>query len=136
MTGQAKSCPATNAKLFPGGTDAVLFTVLCLRGIRQKTKPSVMVLHANRRWLCLLTALLFAISSMAHAYAMTDASMKMPSAAMESSAPDHGMDCGGNDKAPHAACVAMCATAVAILSEPVAMTFVVAMRDIAPGVNL
>ena len=74
--------------------------------------------------------MLFAVSSIAHAYAMTDAAMKMPSAAMESSAPDHGMDCGGSDKATHAACVAMCATAVAILSEPVAILFAVAMQDI------
>jgi hypothetical protein len=88
-----------------------------------------MVLRAHRRWLCALTALLFAIGSIAHAYAMTDAAMNMPSAAMQSS--DHGMDCGGSDKATHAACVAMCATAFAILSEPVATLFVVAMQDIA-----
>jgi hypothetical protein len=87
-----------------------------------------MVLHSNRRWLCLLTALVFAISSMAHAYAMTDAAMKMPSGAMESSAPDHGMDCGGGpDKAT---CMAICAMAVAILSAPVAISFVAAMQDI------
>jgi hypothetical protein len=89
-----------------------------------------MVPHANRRWLCLLAALLFAIGNMAHAYAMTDAAMKMPSAAMESSAPDDGMDCGGKDKAAHAACVAMCATTVAILCEAVVVPFVVAMQDI------
>jgi hypothetical protein len=88
-----------------------------------------MVLQANRRWLCLLTALLFAIGSMAQAYAMTDAAMK-PSGAMESSAPDDGMDCGGSDKAANAVCVAMCATAVAILSEPVAIPFAAAMQDI------
>jgi hypothetical protein len=87
-----------------------------------------MVIRANRRWLCLLTALLFAIGSVAHAYAITDAAMNMPSAAMESS--DHGMDCGGSDKAAHAACVATCATAFAILSEPVAVPFVVAMQDV------
>ena len=40
------------------------------------------------------------------------------------------MDCGGSDKAAHAACIAMCATAVAILSELVAVPFVVAMQDI------
>jgi hypothetical protein len=95
-----------------------------------------MALHANRRWLCLLTALLFAIGGVAHAYAMTDAAMKMPSAAMESSVSDHGMDCGGGDKAAHAACVAMCATAVAILGEPVAIPFVVAMQDIVVATDL
>jgi hypothetical protein len=89
-----------------------------------------MVIRANRRWLSLLTAFLFAIGSVAHAYAMTDAAMNMPSAAMESSMPDHGMDCGGNNKAAHAACIAMCATAFAILSEPVATPFVVAMQDV------
>ena len=73
---------------------------------------------------------------MAHAYGMTDAAMKMPSAAMESSAPDHSMDCGGNDKAAHAACVAMCATAVAILSEPAAIPFVVAMQKIVAPTEL
>src|SRR5882757_11063216 len=78
------------------------FTALCLRSTRQKTKPAIMALRAHRRWLCLLMALLFAVSGAAHAYAMTDAAMKMPSAAMESSMSDqsmadHGMDCGGSD---------------------------------------
>jgi hypothetical protein len=95
-----------------------------------------MVIRANRHWLCLLTALLFAISSVAHAYAMTDAAMKMPSAAMESSMPDQDMDCGGSDKAAHAACVALCATAVAILSDPVAIPILVAMQDIVAAVEL
>jgi hypothetical protein len=94
-----------------------------------------MALRANRRWLSLLMALLFAVSGAAHAYAMTDAAMKMPSTAMESSIsdqsmPDHGMDCGGNDKAARADCIAMCATAVGILSELVAVPFAVAMHDI------
>lgn len=93
-----------------------------------------MVVRANRRWLCALTALLFAIGSVAHAYAMTDAAMNTPSAAMESS--DHGMDCGGGDKAAHATCVAMCATAFAILSEPIATPFVVAMQDITADPDL
>jgi hypothetical protein len=101
-----------------------------------------MALRANRRWLCLLTALLFAVSGVAHAYAMTDAAMKMPVAAMDSAMPDqpmadHGMDCGGGgDKAAHADCIAMCATAVAILSELVAVPFVVAMQDIVTAAEL
>jgi len=101
-----------------------------------------MALRAHRRWLCLLTALLFAVSGAAHAYAMTDAAMKMPSAAMASATPDQrmmpdGMDCGGgSDKAAHAACVAMCATAVGILSELVAVPFVVAMHDIVAAAEL
>ena len=93
-----------------------------------------MVIRANRRWLCLLTALLFAIGSVAHAYAMTDAAMNMSSAAMESS--DHGTDCGGNDKAAHSACVAMCATTFAILSDPVATPFVVAIQDVVADPDL
>ena len=88
-----------------------------------------MVLHVNRRWLCLLTALLFAIGGMAQAYAMTDAAMKMPSAAMEGAASDHDMDCGGGDKAIDAACVALCATAAAVLPAPIAITFVAALQD-------
>ena len=96
-----------------------------------------MVLRSNRRWLCLLTALLFAISSTAHAYAMTDAAMKMPSVAMESSSPEHGMDCGGGpDKAAQATCMAICAMAVAILSAPVAIPIVVAMQDIVAASEL
>jgi hypothetical protein len=101
-----------------------------------------MAFRANRRWLCLLTALLFAVSGVAHAYAMTDAAMKMPSAAMDSVMPDqsmadHGMDCGGGGgKAAHADCIAMCATAAAILSELVAVPFVVAMQDIVTAAEL
>jgi hypothetical protein len=93
-----------------------------------------MALRANRRWLCLLTALLFAVSGAAHAYAMTDAAMKMPAMASamldQDVMPDHGMDCGGSSKAAHADCIAMCATAAAILSELVAVPFVVTMHDI------
>jgi hypothetical protein len=96
-----------------------------------------MALRSNRRWLCLVTALLFAISSTAHAYAMTDAAMKMPSVAMESSSPEHGMDCGGGpDKAAQATCMAICAMAVAILGAPVAISFVVAMQDIVAAPEL
>ena len=99
-----------------------------------------MALRANRRWLCLLTVLLFAVSGAVHAYAMTDAAMKR--SAMESSMsgqgmmPDHGMDCGGSSKATHADCIAMCATAVGILSELVAVPVVVAMQDIVAAVEL
>lgn len=94
-----------------------------------------MVLHANRRWLCLLIALLFAIGSTGHVYAMTDMAMKMTSAAMESSAPDRDMDCGG-DKVMHVACIAMCATAVGILGEPVSMPLVVVDQEVAFAAEL
>jgi hypothetical protein len=85
-------------------------------------------------------AFLFAVSGAAHAYAMTDAAMKMP--AMESSMsdqgmmPDHAMGCGGSDKAARADCIAMCATAVGILSELIAVPFVVAMHDIVAAAEL
>jgi hypothetical protein len=87
----------------------------------------------------MLTALLFAVSGAVHAYAMTDAAMKMP--AMESSSdqdmmPDHGMDCGGSSKAAHAECIAMCATAVGIVCELVEVPFVVAMQDIVTAAEL
>ena len=95
-----------------------------------------MALHAKRRLLCFVTALLFAISSVAHVYGATQATMKMPAAAMEASVPDHGMDCGGDDKAAHAACIAMCATAVAILSEPAAIPFVVVTQSIESAAEL
>ena len=90
-----------------------------------------MAVRANRRMLCLLMALLFAVSSVAHVYAATEAAMKMPSAAMAAS--EHGMDgmdCGGSDKAAHAACVAMCATAVAILNEPIVVPLVLAVQSV------
>jgi hypothetical protein len=91
-----------------------------------------MVFHVNRRWLCPLTALLFAIGGMAQACAMTDAAMKLPSAAMECAASDHDMDCGGGsgDRTADAACVALCATAVAVLPALRVMTFAVVMQDV------
>ena len=96
-----------------------------------------MVFRSNRRWLCLVTAVLFAISSTAYAYAMTDAAMKMPGVAMESSSPDHGMDCGGGaDKTAQATCMAICAMAVAILNAPVAITFAVGMQDMVAAPEL
>jgi hypothetical protein len=95
-----------------------------------------MAFRARRRLFGLLTAVLFALSSVAHVYAATEATMKMPTTAMESFAPDHGMDCGGVDKAAHAACIAMCATAVAILGETIAVPFIVAAQDVEPDPEL
>jgi hypothetical protein len=90
--------------------------------------------RAKRRPFCLLIALLFALSGVVQVYAATTSLMQMPSATMDSSASDHGTDhgmgCGGDDKAAHTACVAMCATAIAILSEPTALPLVVAMQDL------
>ena len=76
-----------------------------------------MASRANRRLLCVVIALLFTISGVARLYAATASSMQMPMSAMEDTMPGHD-DCGGKDKAAHAACLAMCAAAVAILSEP------------------
>ena len=59
--------------------------------------------------------------------------MAMSAAGMEDTSHDDGMggmDCGGKDKAAQAACIAMCATAVAIVSEPAAISFVVAAQDV------
>jgi hypothetical protein len=55
---------------------------------------------------------------------------------METPMPDHGMDCGGDDNAAHAACVAMCATAVAILNAPIELPRVVAIEDRTSGPEL
>jgi len=92
-----------------------------------------MACRAHRRLICLLSALLFALGGVAHAYAATDAVMKMSAAGMETAGHDDGMggmDCGGKDKAAQAACIAMCASAVAISNEPVAIPFVVAAQDV------
>jgi len=108
------------------------FTALCLRTRPERTNPWRMAVRVRRRLLCLLTALLFAVGSVAQVYAGTEAAMTMPSTAMAVS--EHGMsgmDCGGNGKAAHAACVAMCATAVAILNEPIIVPMVLAMQNVA-----
>jgi hypothetical protein len=85
----------------------------------------------NRRFLCLLTAMLFGISAVTHAYAMTGAAVEMAPAATEISMSDHGTDCGGDDNAVRANCIAACATAIAILCDPVRMPIPVAIQDIA-----
>jgi hypothetical protein len=104
-----------------------------------------MAFRARRRLFGLLTAVLFALSSVAHVYAATEVATKMPATGMESSAPDrgmessapdHGMDCGSVDKSARADCVAMCATAVAILGETIAVPFVVAAQDVESGAEL
>src|SRR4030081_1218686 len=105
-------CPALS-----GGDQAPRFTDLCLRNERQTTIPWGMALRAQRPLLCLVTALLFAIGSVAHVHAAATAGIEMATPPMEASAPDDGMDCCAKEKAAHVACVAMCATAVAILSD-------------------
>jgi len=95
-----------------------------------------MAVRADRRLRCLVAALLFAISSVAHVYAATTATTKMPAVVMEPASPDHGMDCGGDDKTTRAACMAICATAVAILGESVAIPFAVATQDVESNLGL
>ena len=102
---------------------------MCLPDSPQGDILQTMAFRDKRRLLCFLTALLFAISGVAQVYAATASVMQMPAAAMDNPSPDQDMGCGGNDKATHAACVAMCATAVAILSEPAAIPSAVAVRD-------
>jgi hypothetical protein len=86
---------------------------------------------ARRRFLCLLTALLFGIGTVAHVHAMTGAVLEMAPAAGEMAPSDHGMDCGGGDKASHAACLSACATAAAILCEPISMPLAMALQETA-----
>ena len=93
--------------------------------------------RAKRRLFCLLTALLFALSSVGHVYAATEAVMKMPATAMEDTMSDDGMDCGGgSDKGARVNCMAMCATSIAILAEPVAVPVVVALQNVESGTEL
>ncbi len=84
----------------------------------------------SRRLLCLLTALLFALSSAGHVYAVTGTVVKMPAAAMDGATPDHGMDCGGDDNAAKTNCMAMCATSFAILADAAPIPSVIALRTI------
>ena len=88
-----------------------------------------MASRANRRLLCLFIALLFAISGVARAYAATAAMTEMPASAIEGSMPNHDADCDGKDRAAHVACLAMCATAVAILSEPAVVVLTAKIQD-------
>ena len=87
-----------------------------------------MASRANRRLLCLFVALLFAISGVARVYAAT-AMTQMTASAIEGSMPDHENDCDGKDKGAHVACLAMCATAVGILSEPTVIVVAAEIQD-------
>ena len=93
------------------------------------------------RFVSLLTVMLFGLSIVGHGFAMTEAVLKMSAAAaattMEMPSPDHAMDCGDDvDKGARAACVAACASAIAILCEPVQMPIFAAMQDMAADVDL
>ena len=90
------------------------------------------------RIFCFLASLLFSISTVAHSFAVTQAVMKMSSAPAEMSTQghgmDHGMDCGGDDLASNGNCIAACATAIAILSEPVRLLLPLSVRGADPEV--
>lgn len=94
-----------------------------------------MALCAKRRLQRQVFALLFAISSVVHAYAVTVSMMNMPTATMDASASDD-MDCCASNKATNAACVAICATAVAILTNPVTTPQPVTTEDVEPALQL
>ena len=95
-----------------------------------------MAFRANRRLLSLLIAMLFAIGSLGHVYAATKAMMTMPTTGMVGSSHDHDMDCGGNDKGSRSACVALCATSVAILADPLLVSSATVQRVVEPLVDL
>ena len=116
-----------------------LYTRLCfghcivLAGLLRKSYRSGMALGAKRgRW---VIALLFAISSVVHAHAVTVSMMNMPTATMDASANDD-MDCCDSGKATNVACAAVCATAVAILADPVTTLQPLATEDVEPAVQL
>jgi hypothetical protein len=94
-----------------------------------------MALCAKRRLQRQVFALLFAISSVVQAYAVTVSMMNMPTATVNASGNDD-MDCCASDKASSGACVAICATAVAILADPVTTPQPVATGHVEPALEL
>jgi hypothetical protein len=96
-----------------------------------------MALCAKRRFQRRVFALLFAISSVVHAYAVTVSMMTMPTTTIDASASDgDDMGCCASDKATHAACVAICASAFAILAEPVTTPYLVTTQGVEPALQL
>ena len=102
-------------------------TDLCLRRSLWGDKSITMALGLNRRFVALITAMLFAVSVGAHGFTVSHASTQamdvMAASDTQSSTPDSG--CGGNDGGM--ACFALCAGAVAILPEPIALPKMLAM---------
>ena len=88
-----------------------------------------MASRTNRRLICLLVALLFTVSGVVRLYAATAAMTQMPPSAAEGSMPSQDRGCDGKDKAAHLACLAMCAAAVAILSDPAGIIPATAIED-------
>jgi len=88
-----------------------------------------MPVRAPHRLLCVLVALLFAISGAVTAYAATASMVQMPASASEGAMPSHDDGCDGKDKATHAACLAMCAATLAVLTDPAAIAFPASVPD-------
>jgi hypothetical protein len=86
-----------------------------------------MAFRLNRRFIALVTAMLFGISVGAHGFAATHGSMKAMDAvaANDTQAPSPDSGCGGNDSGG-VACFALCASAVAILPDPTPLPIVMA----------
>ena len=80
--------------------------------------------------------MLFGIGVGAHGFVATQAALTMSAAGAAEISPNGAMDCGADDTASHAACVAMCATVVAILCEPALMPTVAALLDRTADVEL
>jgi hypothetical protein len=102
-----------------------------------------MHLRRCRRLFALLSAMLFSLSIVGHAFMLGDMGAKaMTAASVELAAQDGAMDCdkgvGCDDmKDMQLACVAHCASIVAVLSDPAPMPVIATVRDVlAPAISL
>jgi histidine ammonia-lyase len=89
-----------------------------------------------RRLLAVLSAMLVTLSIVGHGFMLGDMGAKaMMVASVEMTAPDGTMDCdksaGCDDMTGmHMACVAQCASLVAVLSDPAAMPVTATVRQV------
>jgi len=97
----------------------------------------MVTLASPRRIACILIAVLFGHSMVAHGFAVSRAMAKMmvPDTSMDMTSMDmgasgHPMDCGGKDIGAKTACFAMCASAVAILCDPARVPVISATREL------
>jgi hypothetical protein len=94
----------------------------------------VMAFRFHHRLIGIATAVLFCFSIVGHGFAMSEMSAKM---VMANSAVDMSQDaCAGCDENPmtmHAACIALCASSVAILSDPVELLIMTVGREVNPA---
>ena len=88
----------------------------------------------RHRLIGLATAVLFCFSIVGHGFAMSDMSAKMvmatPTADMSQ---DACAGCDENAITMHAACIALCASSVAILSDPVQLLIMTVGREVNPA---